>query len=233
MEWFKFYGQEFLTDPKMLSLNAVERSLWVTILCLANNTEDGVIRYIDEGKIMFLTGVDAVTDEWEKNKGFLEKFEKLGMVKRDDNGVSVINFVTKQNKSLSSYERVKRYRARHKAKETHDNVTRNANDNAREDKRREDKNIKEKIIKRNSSLEDITESLIGKIAEDYHLPLAFVASKADDLRNYCAAKGKTYRDYPAALRSFVKKDAQKIVQESRLPSKSFDASTGGTHELTS
>jgi len=78
---------------------------------------------------------------------------------------------------------------------------------------------------------DLTEEIILKISQDYKLPLAFVTSKADDLVNWCKAKGKVYKDYPAALRNWVKKDAERIVQEQRLPSKSLDATTGGTHEI--
>ncbi len=84
------------------------------------------------------------------------------------------------------------------------------------------------------SLDDLTEDVITKISQDYKLPRAFVLSKADDLKNWCASKGKTYKDYPATLRNWVKKDAEKIVQAQRLPSKSFDAATeGGAHAIAS
>jgi hypothetical protein len=73
------------------------------------------------------------------------------------------------------------------------------------------------------SLEDLTPQILLEIADNYHLPIAFVTSKADDLRNWCASTGKTYKDYPATLRNWVKKDAQKLVRDQRLPSKSFDA----------
>lgn len=83
-----------------------------------------------------------------------------------------------------------------------------------------------------SSLDDITEEVCQQIAKDYNLPLAFVVSKLDDLRNYCASKGKTYRNYIAALRNWVKRDAERLVISSRLPSKSVDATTGGQNEIT-
>lgn len=101
---------------------------------------------------------------------------------------------------------------------------------------RTDKNRTEEKREHTPSLEDLTQDVIGKIAEDYRLPLAFVASKADDLKNYCASHGKTYKDYSAALRNWVKKDAEKIVHDQHLPSKSFDASAylaqEGTHEIS-
>jgi len=117
--WFKFYGQEYLSDPKMLSLNAVEKALWLTLLCLASSSEEeGVIKYIDEEKIMNLTGL--TNEEKEANKNFLSKFEKLKMIKveKDDDETTIIilNF-EKRNSPLSPYERLKNYRERKKIKE--------------------------------------------------------------------------------------------------------------------
>ena len=223
MEWFKFYGQEFLTDPKMMSLSAVEKSLWLTILCLANNTDDGVIKYIDATKIMFLTNVNALTDEWDENKNFLEHFEELGMLKRNDNGISVINFVIKQNKSLSGYERVKRHRERQKAKETDDNEVKRYKDNGREDKNREDKNRLEKEIvkKKTHTLEEISDEEIDQIAAKYSVPRYFVLSKLDDMKNWHEknpAKNK-YTNYKAALTDWVKRDAMNIQKEANGQSK--------------
>ena len=117
--WFKFYGQEYLSDPKMLSLSAVEKALWLTLLCLASSSDDeGVIRYIDEEKIMNLTGL--TNDEKEANKNFLSKFEKLRMIKiekdEDQTTIVILNF-EKRNSPLSPYERLKNYRERKKIKE--------------------------------------------------------------------------------------------------------------------
>jgi hypothetical protein len=231
-QWFKFYGQEFLTDPKMLSLNVIERSLWITILCLANNTEDGVIKYITEQKIMMLSGIDVTENYWSESEGFLDKFQELGMITHDNTMITVTHFTKRQNEYLSSYERVKRFREKHKIEAKNDNKVKRYLDNARLDKTRLDKN-KEESIKKKPSLEDLTEEIICRISQDYHLPMAFVSSKADDLKNWCASHGKTYKDYPAALRNWVKRDAEKIVQAQHLPNKSFDATTGGAYELTS
>lgn len=49
-----------------------------------------------------------------------------------------------------------------------------------------------------------------KISEDYHVPISFVLSVWDDLQNWCLAKGKRYKNYNAALRKWVKKDAIEI-----------------------
>jgi len=59
----------------------------------------------------------------------------------------------------------------------------------------------------------LTENDLEVIAQDYHVPLPFVKSKYDDLLNYCASKGKSYKDYKATLRNWVKADAFKIKQD--------------------
>lgn len=98
----------------------------------------------------------------------------------------------------------------------------------RTDKNRTD----EKREETRPSPDDLTEEVCKKIAEDYKLPFAFVMSKADDLRNYCEAKGKSYKNYPAALRNWVKRDAERMVIATRMPSKSVDATEGASHEIT-
>lgn len=65
-----------------------------------------------------------------------------------------------------------------------------------------------------SSLESLGEAEFQQIAEDYQVPIEFVRSKYDDLVNYVPNKtGKPYKDYFAALRNFVKKEAIQIRKE--------------------
>lgn len=159
MDWFKFYGKEFLSDPKMLSLTAIEKGLWLTILCLASSSEEqGVIKYITEEKIKILAGISFTDEEWSINEGFLNKFAGLGMITIDngnDNGmITVINWEKRQNKALTPYERVKRHRERLKLQdnsfESNDNemiTGDNGDDNKRVEKKREEKRNKLNIGK--------------------------------------------------------------------------------------
>ena len=133
--WFKFYGQEFLSDTKMLSLSAIERSLWLTMLCLASSSdEEGVIKYIDETKIMMMTNISPLDDEWE-NTGFLAKFEELGMITVKDKVITLLNFNKRQETNLTNAERQARYRS------NKDNVTKVTLDKNRIEENRVDKNI--------------------------------------------------------------------------------------------
>ncbi len=139
--WFKFYGQEFLSDPKMLSLTAIQKALWLTILCLASASEkEGEINYVTEQKILSLCGVTPLDDEWKENMGFLQHFRRLNMVKLEDNKIIVSSFKKRQEQSLSNAERQARYRTKHNKS----NVTTHNKSNAivtnREEKNRIEKN---------------------------------------------------------------------------------------------
>jgi len=70
-----------------------------------------------------------------------------------------------------------------------------------------DKDKDKKRVVKGKTLNDLSEEDIEQIAQDYKVPTAFVLSKIDDMKNYCMAKGKVYKDYKAALRNWVKKDA--------------------------
>lgn len=165
--WFKFYGQEYLSDPKMLSLDPTERAIWLTILCLASSShEEGVIRYISLQKILQLTNVEY-GGFYEK---ILDRFSDLGMItvdnEKDNLVIKVVNYEKRQQKTLTPYERVKNYRERQKISKkiasndnemiTHDN----ADDNDRIEKNRIEKkrndlpteDLKEKKVKASPSL---------------------------------------------------------------------------------
>ncbi len=106
-QWFKFYGGEYLCDPKILQLNGDERSCWVTLLALASQTDDGLIRFLSEGQLRLMSGVLSGVE-------VLEKFEKLQMIRNDNGDVTILNWQKRQEHSLTPYERVKRYREKKK-----------------------------------------------------------------------------------------------------------------------
>lgn len=206
--WFKFYGQEFLSDPKMLSLTALERSLWLTLLCLGSaSDEEGVIKYIDEQKIKVLTNLSPLDDEWDTEDGFLKHFEELGMIVLEDKKITISNFNKRQEQHSESYERVKKFREKQK-QEGYSNVTVKRNDNAREEKNRIDKNRKEY---RESSKSILTEvSFIEKLKEQF--PDMDVVSEIDKMKDWLAATGKVKKDYAAFARNWLRsaKPIQKI-----------------------
>ena len=74
---------------------------------------------------------------------------------------------------------------------------------------------KDNLQKKYSSIKNVDLSVMEEIAEKYGVPIAFVQSKFDDMVNWMAAKGKSYKDYKAALMNWVKSDALKIIQKER------------------
>lgn len=214
MNWFKFYGQEYLTDPKMMNLDPTERALWLTLLCLASQ-DNGVIKYADSEKIMILTGIMPNDNAFTKYYDFLIRFEKLSLITDDNETIVITNYNKRQNTNLSGYERVKRSREKSKSKAKIDNKSNVINDNARIDKNRIDKNIvKKENIKKEKTLTSINQDDFQQIAEKYNVPIAFVISKFDDLSNWHEKDPRKnhYANYYRALMDWVKRDALKIAE---------------------
>src|SRR3990167_8636113 len=113
MQWFKFYGGEYLGDPKILSLTPAERSCWITLLALACNEENnGRVKFFTEELLMLQAGINKSDSDWVETVGVIKKFERLGMI-TDDNGVITLsNWLKRQGNTMSGYECLKRYRAK-------------------------------------------------------------------------------------------------------------------------
>jgi hypothetical protein len=140
MKWFKFYGQDWLTDMKVIRLSTNDRLRFITLLCLASSTDDGVIRDCDDETLDHLTHLKG------KTEGSLKRFQSLGMISVDGAGtVTIKNFVERQSSNLTGYERLKRYREKVRdGAVINDNASDNANDNPRTEKNRTEKNREEK-----------------------------------------------------------------------------------------
>ncbi len=165
MKWFKFYGQDWLTDHKIIGLSLEDRLCYLTILCLVASSDDSVIRNCSEETILKLTQLpwDPTRDDnaYDNAVGVIKRLHDNGMITIDNNGdVTVRNFVKRQGENLTSYERVKKYRD--KAKNTKrplkykptssnvtgvikDNAVNVINDTARIEENRIDKN-RERVV---------------------------------------------------------------------------------------
>jgi hypothetical protein len=54
-QWFKFYGGEYLSDPKMDRLTVQERSCWLTLLCMGSQSS-GIIKYLSPESLITKSG---------------------------------------------------------------------------------------------------------------------------------------------------------------------------------
>lgn len=104
-QWFKFYGGEYLGDPKILQLGAYERSCWLTLLCLASQSENGEIKFLSEAQLLVMSGVSINS---ENGESILSKFEQLDMITISNGVVTIKNWGKRQYSE--GYERVKRFR---------------------------------------------------------------------------------------------------------------------------
>lgn len=68
------------------------------------------------------------------------------------------------------------------------------------------------INKRYSSLDDVSDEDVRDIATQYKVPEGLVRLQLEALRNYCSAKGKRYKNYKAALRNFVLREAKSQIE---------------------
>ena len=100
-QWFKFYGQDWLTDIKIMQLGPEDRLCYITLLCLASaSDEQGVIRGITEESLIKMTHLynDPYSDDNEatRAKGCLDRFRAHNMITIDNIGsvssVSIVNF---------------------------------------------------------------------------------------------------------------------------------------------
>ncbi len=121
--WFKFYAGEYLSDTKMLQLNAQERSCWVTLLCLANQSEGGVVKFLNQEQLIILSGVIG------ELPNVLEKFESLGMIDMSNGKVTVRNWEKRQ--MSEGYFRQKEFKKR----KSNGKVTHRIEENRKEEKR--------------------------------------------------------------------------------------------------
>lgn len=122
MKWFKFYGQDWMTDIKVMSMRPEDRLCFIILLSLASAAdENGVVRNCDEETLIRLTHLpDDPTHDFnptERARGCLERYKALRCVTIDRNGdVTVLNFSRRQETNLDGAERQKKYRERLKTK---------------------------------------------------------------------------------------------------------------------
>lgn len=162
--WFKFYGGEYLSDPKMDALDGNERSCWITILSLANQSEDGVIKYATEKKILEKANINELYRDYYE--GILNKLVNLGMIQLCNGdvtqGITVVNWEKRQYSE--GYLRVKK----HRQKISNENVTPKITiEERREEKKRKEKKRVEFATPEELEKDFFSNPLMAKIQEKY------------------------------------------------------------------
>lgn len=218
MKWFKFYGQDFLTDSKIGALNPLQRLLWVGLLCVASQDDErtGIIKFLTEDRLMSLCGLDYQDYDFYnmQQNVTLETFCNMGLVSMPDKNTIIINnFYKKQTQQSTSTERVRDWRAKNKDKIDTPHVTNETivtlQSNGRVDKSRIDKKGEGESKYPSKYLKEIPGQDIKEFLLTYEVSEAQVKLMAEKILAYCESKGKTYKNYKAALRSWIMKDFKK------------------------
>jgi len=202
MKWFKFYGQDYISDPKMLSLSACARSCWITLLAYSSINDNGMITFLDEDQLMLQAGISPMHEEWENTKGILKKLESLEMISIDNGVITIKNWQKRQETNLTSYERVKRYRQ----KKQNDNAKITLEENRR-DKNRIDKSIE-------VSKDTYGEFKNVKLSKEEYEKLVITFSEKntliliEELSGYIASKRKNYASHYATLLNWGRRRIQ-------------------------
>lgn len=219
MPWFKFYGADYLSDPKMMGLTPMERACWLTLLCLASVADDGgSVKYVSETRLLVMSGD---TSETFGDAEIFKKFEKLGMVRLSSDGtVTVLNWKKRQKRHLTGAERTKKWREKQYS-DTKVTLEGHESD-ARLDKIRLDKirntsdarasRVKKKAMKKNKmgsyredkdseSYEDVVDLDTGSMVEEPKKPKSQSAVVFKMFPNYTIAwlKMKPQREAADAL----------------------------------
>lgn len=143
--WFKLYGSEYLSDPKIGSLTAQERSCWITLLCMAStSTIGGMIEFLTVEVLLEKSGIHFDPyhpEEWDTCLSILSKFERMKMIEKYDNGnIEIMNWSKRQESSMSATERSRKFRAKSRLNEDNETDATKCNENETLDKNRIDKN---------------------------------------------------------------------------------------------
>lgn len=144
MDWFKFYGKDFMVDPKIRRLSAIHQLMYVYMLCYASTTDDGVIEYLTEDILAAHCNLTPLDEDYKKTRNFITTVKNMGMVDVVGDSITVIKYLSRQQRQMTDAERAKRYRDRKKEQDSdvrhEDNVTNVTIDKSRVDKNRIDKN---------------------------------------------------------------------------------------------
>jgi hypothetical protein len=210
--WFKFYGAEYLSDPKIATLSPQERSCWVTLLCLAaSSSTPGTVEYLTVEVLLQKSGITwdpYNTDEWDNALSALEKFARMKMiVKKEDGTIIITNWAKRQEKALTNAERQAKYRERN------EKVTEPVTKVTLEKKRVEKKRVEKRETHSLSYLEKLPEQDLQELSTKYKVSLIGIQSKATDLKLYCQSRDKRYKNYRAFLENALRKDHARLRQE--------------------
>ena len=213
--WIKLH-RKLLNSNMFKTLNSKQKTIFLTVLLLANHQEN---EWEWEGKVYkcgageFITSLASLAKfcgndiKVQSVRTALLKLEKWHFLtnKSTKTGrlISIVNWDKYQHEEEGTNNQPNKELTKHQQRANKELTTNKNVKNVKNDKKE----------RRHSSIKSLKKEELGEIAKRYGVSYSFVSSKKEDMENYCAAKGKVYKDYNAALCNWVKKDAPPKKQE--------------------
>jgi len=179
-QWFKFYGGEFLSDPKIASLTLQEKMCWVTLMCLASTSStQGLVEYLTVEVLLQKSGIlfdPYHPEEWDKSLGVLMKFERMKMITKHANGnIELLNWNKRQEYTMTATERSRKFRANQKENPENATHATKCNENATLEENR----IEENRIDNSNSVAEAPQTSTKK----------FQKPTVEEIQDYITEKG--------------------------------------------
>lgn len=204
-KWLKFYGGEYLSDPKMDAFDGNERSIWITILSLASQTDDGWIKYTNEQKLLEKAGIRIehrclYTD-------VLQKFFTFSMLEFCNGSVTEgfrpLNWEKRQYSE--GYSRVKRFRKINKHLDETVKIT------------TEENRIEENRIDKNRTMIDVVKKKESKKTKTQRLNDGYTKTFEEFWNAYPSkiGKGKAYEVFQLLSEDLQKECVSAIINQNQ------------------
>lgn len=205
--WIKLYRQ--ITNSEFwFAERFTKAQAWIDLLLLANHAPTtcfirGIEVRVVRGQLAYAQ--TTLADRWKWNertvKHFLKLLEDRKMIQFNSDNITTV--ITIQN--YNSYQKSTEQTTYQNTEQSKNRIQTNKNDNNDKDNNiqvRHDKNY----------LLQVPLSDLQVLIKTYRVTEAEVKQKAEELFNYCEAKGKSYKDYRAflvnaLLRKFGRRDS--------------------------
>lgn len=197
-QWFKFFGGEFLADPKIISLPPHERSLWVTLMCFASmGSGDGTISAIPEHTLMLHAGFDETL--LKRSEGLLKRFEKQGMITLSNGMITLTNWQKRQATYSKSYERLKKWREKKRSETLQSNAKETRKNRIEENRIEKKKKIKNAAVaavpvskppKKDPEEALSLEAFVDSMRKSPHRHVRIIGEYADEIKPDMKTRGQ-------------------------------------------
>lgn len=206
LHWSKFYWSDWRGDPKLRICSIGARGLWIEMLCIMNEATpighllvNGI--YPTDKQLSVLVGVPV-----DELPGLLSELDNAGVFSRNGKGVIYSRRVVRDEKKSIHARKVGKTGGNPSLSNqtgisTQDNPPVNQKDKGGDNTQKLEARSYKLESKRVRQISDL------KLDDEFRAlasPLS-AETEIDKFRDWCAANARTYRDYRAAFRNWLRK----------------------------